>query len=380
MKIAIEARALATEPKNGVYFYLQRLLKALFELDAKNSYTLFYFYPPKRTDFNLPVDRYQTRVIRWFPGKLYRLLLRTPLGIPVNLIASIQADVFLFPSFARWPLFGPQKSISVIHDTSYLDYPQATANRFFRWYLTKAVKETVKKSTHLIAVSNNTRRQVIKHYGVDPTKISVISPAIDHQIYRPAPAREIKVMREKLGITGDYILYLGTLEPRKNILGIIEAYNSLPQEFQRQHQLVLGGGKGWLDTEINAAIETLPSDRVIKAGYVSDADIVALYSGATCYIYPSHYEGWGMQILEAMACGTPVITSDNSSLPEVGGNAALYVQSEDQSTINEALLRVLKDPALRSQMSRAGIAHAKSFTWETSAKKLKTLLEAVHQQ
>jgi glycosyltransferase involved in cell wall biosynthesis len=309
--------------------------------------------------------------IWWLPGKVYNLFLRLPIGIPIDTLAGTRPNIFFFPNFVRWPLLWTKNSIVVVHDVSFIE-SAATMVPIHRLYLKRVVPKSIKKASQVISISESTKNQLITHYGTDPDKITVVYPAIDHEIYRPADDARINTTKQKVGIEGEYILYLGTLEPRKNIIGIVKSYSSLPSHIKDKYKLVLAGGKGWLDEEINQAIESLPKDRVIRTGYVEGEDIAPLYSGAAVYVYPSHYEGWGMQVLEAMACGAPVVTSNNSSLPEAGGDAALYVDSKKASELTLAIERVLTDENLRKEMIKKGFKHAKKFTWEKSAQ---TLLE-----
>jgi glycosyltransferase involved in cell wall biosynthesis len=203
---------------------------------------------------------------------------------------------------------------------------------------------------------------------------------VDHEEYYPKNTKEISIIKNKYNIKGEYILYTGTLEPRKNIVGILESYSMLLDEFKNEYSLVLAGGKGWLDDEIENKLNELKDLNIVRTGYVEDDDLPALYSGATLFIYPSFYEGFGMPPLEAMACGTPVITSNNSSLPEVVGNAGIMVDAKDTRSLTKNIEKVLKSKKLQSEMSKKGLKQAKNFSWEKSAKKLLELIESTSQK
>ena len=210
---------------------------------------------------------------------------------------------------------------------------------------------------------------------MNPAKIEIVNPAINHAVHRPASKQSIDRVKTKYGIKGQYILYTGTLEPRKNIVGILEGYSALPKNILSSYTLVLAGGKGWLDEEIEEKLTELKELNIIRTGYVADEDLPALYSGATVFVYPSFYEGFGMPPLEAMACGTPVITSNNSSLPEVVGEAGIMIDAKDTKTLTESIEKVISNTKLQNEMIKKGIKQAKKFSGEESAKKLHGLID-----
>jgi glycosyltransferase involved in cell wall biosynthesis len=177
------------------------------------------------------------------------------------------------------------------------------------------------------------------------------------------------------GIAKPYILFTSTIEPRKNILGLLEAYAALPQELRTSHGLVLVGGKGWLDSQIHRRLGELRHLDIRLTGYVEDRDLPALYSGASVFVYPSFYEGFGMPPLEAMACGVPVVTSRNSSLPEVVGDAGILIDPGDPAAITQAICEVLGSPARAADLSRRGLERSRAFRWDESARRLAAVFE-----
>ena len=379
MKVAIESSGLLVPNKTGVEHYTQRLLHALFEIDSQTVYYLSYLAFATRTipDFDLDFPNVHQRRIRWLPGKIYNAFLRTPFGLPIDALAGLRPDVFFFPNFVSWPLWFTEKSLIIVHDLSFLEYPEVSKTSHHRWYLTKMVPLSIKRATKVIAISESTKRSITKHYGTPADKITVVPPSVDHTQYQPSSPEAIKQVRAKYGIARDYMLYLGTLEPRKNIVRIVAAYQALPVELRDRYQLVLAGGSGWGSEDIQAAINQVDAKNLVRTGYVADPDIAALYSGATVFIYPSIYEGWGMQVLEAMACGVPVLTANNSSLPEAGGDAAAYVDATDQNDINTRLQNLLEDPKERAAMVKRGLTYAKQFSWEKSGQILYELLQSL---
>lgn len=371
MKIAVESSVLIVDQKTGIAYYTQRLLQALTTIDQEDTYELVYLAFPGRKvpDFEVTAPNVSNRRIWWLPGKLYNLFLRLPVGLPIDLLAGTKPDLFFFPNFVRWPLLWTKKSVVVVHDLSFIESGDTMISRHRR-YLSRVVPRSINLASHVVTISESSKKQIVKHYGTEPEKITVATPAIDHDFYRPAAIKDVAAAKKRYKIEGGYLLYLGTLEPRKNIAGILNSYCALPEVIRQKYTLVLAGGKGWLDEEINQLIEDAPDGQIIRTGYVETADIPALYTGATIFLYPSHYEGWGMQVLEAMACGTPVITANNSSLPEVGGDAAAYVDSRKSGELTATITELIKNPGKRSQMSKRGLAHAATFTWRQSAQRL----------
>jgi len=371
MNIAVESSVLVVDQKTGIAYYTQRLLQALTTIDQEDTYELVYLAFPGRKvpDFEVTAPNVSNRRIWWLPGKAYNLFLRLPIGLPIDVLGGVKPDLFFFPNFVRWPLLWTKKSVVVVHDLSFIESGDTMISRHRR-YLARVVPQSIRQANHVVTISESSKKQIVKHYGTDPEKITVATPAIDHDFYRPAAVEDVAAAKKRHKIEGDYLLYLGTLEPRKNIAGILNSYRALPEAIKQKYTLVLAGGKGWLDEEINQLIEGAPDGQIIRTGYVETTDIPALYTGATIFLYPSHYEGWGMQVLEAMACGTPVITANNSSLPEVGGNAAKYVDSRKSGELTAAITELIKNPSKRSQMGKRGLAHAATFTWEQSAKRL----------
>jgi glycosyltransferase involved in cell wall biosynthesis len=376
MKVAVDIDVLANDARTGVYFHLQRLLNTLLDSDATNEYSMVYL-GKTRTKAELGLTKSaKVRHVGWMPRRLFNLSLRTPFGLPFDLVSGVDADLYLFTKFVRWPLWRRRKSLVIVYDTGYYDYPEAIATWYFRRYLSWAVPRGIKKADGVIAISQSTKRSLMEHYGVEDSKISVITPAVDHQMFKPASADEIARVRAKYGITQPYVLSLCTLEPRKNLVSLLRAFDLVPGHIKKDFTLVLAGGKGWLDGELNDLYEVLKEQlTIIKTGYVAEEDLPALYSGASVFVFPPLFEGFGMPPLEAMACGTPVVTSDNSSLPEVVEGAGIMVPALDVEALSAAVTDVLTNPKKAATMREAGLKKAATFTWEAEAAKLKALIE-----
>lgn len=300
---------------------------------------------------NIPVPR-----VDWFTGG------------PLDLFHA--TDFVLAPSNARHTLL-------TVHDLAFLHHPDA-AMPSLHHYLNVVVPRSVERADHILADSHHTARDLQTQWAVPADRISVVQGAVDHSHFRPVadPAQQ-RAVRERYGI-GDrpFVLALSRLEPRKNFTRLIQAYQHARSTQQIRQRLVIGGNKGWLFDEIFATVQRLGLESdVLFPGFIADNDLPTLYSAADFFAYPSLYEGFGLPIVEALACGTPVLTADNSCLPEAGGPGALYVDAEDVSSIADGLARLAQDDALRRTLRQAGLQHAAHFTWQRSARQL---LRAYH--
>ncbi|GIF25436.1 glycosyl transferase family 1 [Paractinoplanes tereljensis] len=371
LRVFIEGTPLFRQ-RTGVGQYTKNLLEALFRLDAENHYTIFSFaFLGKGTDVRpIPESpRLSYRFIRYMHLKMFNAVVRKVTSPPIDVMLGSKPDLFLFPNFVRYPLPLGSRAVAIIYDLSFVLHPEHVARRN-REFLTRYVPLTIEKSEHIVTISENSKREIVEFYGTDPDKISIVSPAIDHSFFYPRPSNEINAVAAKYNIKKAYILYAGTLEPRKNIRSILDAYAKLPAEVREKYSLVLAGGKGWLDQDIKNRLDELQHMDIITTGYVPDEDLPALYSGATVFVYPSLYEGYGMPPLEAMACNTPVIVANNSSLPEVVGDAGVLVDAYDVDSLVMYLEKVLGDPALAAELRRRGLERARSSNWDESARRL----------
>jgi glycosyltransferase involved in cell wall biosynthesis len=379
MKIGVEASVLIRKQRTGVDNYTYRLLAEAVRQMPNDLFYLTYisFFTKKPADMGIYGANVAPRKLNILPGRIYHLFIRKLIGIPYDLVAMIRPDIFFFPNFVRWPLLWTKKSVIVVYDLSFLHASEHAVRRHSQ-YLAKFVPISIRKASHVVAISENTQREIIEQYGTDPGKISVIYPAVDHEFFKPAEMVAVEEMKQKLGIEQPYILSVGTIEPRKNLVGLLRAYEQLDEKLKQQYGLVLTGGKGWLDGEINDLYERLSKKySVIRTGYVDDADLPALYTGASVFAFPAFYEGFGMPPLEAMACGTPVVVGDNSSLPEVVGDAGLKVDAHDTVAIAGALTQLLTDENLAAGMRAKGLIQAKKFIWSTEAAKLVEVFKRV---
>ena len=253
--------------------------------------------------------------------------------------------------------------IITIHDLTY--YKQPNAFTLGSRMIKKAISPiSIKHASRIIADSENTKRDIVEFFPKMEKKVKVIYPGTS-MFGEIKDTNIIEEVKEKYRIVGKYILYMGTLEPRKNLIRLIEAYHTLVNEEKIEEKLVLAGKKGWMYNDIFAkVIELNLQERVLFTDYISEEDKPALYSGAKVFVYPSLYEGFGLPPLEAMSCGTAVVVSNRSSLPEVVGDAGIYVNPYDVDSIAQGIYSALANKGLRQDLAGRGIEQAKLFSWE----------------
>ena len=361
MRIAIDAHSVGTQ-LGGNETYAVNLIEALAEIDQENQYTL---YVTKRS----AIDRFANR---WPNFKVKQTLPHTPLvRIPITLSAELRknpVDVLHVQYTA--PPFAPCPIVVTIHDLAFEHLPE-TFNRRSWLQLRLTVRSTARRAAQIVTVSEYSRQDIIKTYGIAPEFITVTPEAASSNFTRVTSETELQKMRDTYGIEGDYILSLCSIQPRKNLVRLIEAYSLL----RRLHsevklpQLVLAGKRGWLDDETMRAAQNEEASAGIRfTGYVADKHLNALYSAATCFVYPSYFEGFGLPILEAMKCGVPVIAGNRTSIPEVAGEAALLFDPFDVQSLVEALKRVLNDSQYRAALGAKGLQRANEFSWQETAR------------
>ncbi|MCA1850061.1 MAG: glycosyltransferase family 4 protein, partial [Acidobacteria bacterium] len=267
------------------------------------------------------------------------------------------------------PPLAPCPVVATIHDLSFEHLPE-TFKRRSRMQMRLTVRRTARHAAQIIVPSEHTRRDIIETYRIPPERVSLIPLAAAPRFAPIKDESELSRVRRKYGIEADCILALGSIQPRKNLARLIRAYSSLRRARAQAKlpQLVIVGKRAWLYEETLRAIsEGGAQDRIILTGYVPEADLPALYSGALCFVYPSIFEGFGLPPLEAMACGAPVVAGDRTSLPEVVGDAGLLVNPFDEEAIAQALARLIDDAPLRASLREKGLARARRFSWRATA-------------
>lgn len=293
--------------------------------------------------------------------------------LPLKLFMQKDIDVFFSPAHYT-PRFCPVPLVTTIHDLSYFYYPEEFLRKDL-YKLQNWTKRAIEQSKKIIAVSKNTKKDILKFYQIPEEKVEVIYNGFEKSV---SPNKStIKSTLEKYGLKSEkYILYVGTLQPRKNLTILIDGFQKI-SETEKDWKLVLVGKKGWLYDDVYSLVTAVKlKDKVIFTDYIPDEEVAALYMQAFCFVLPSLYEGFGIPILEAMSYGCPVITSINSSLPEIGGDACLYLTPNDVHDLVEEI-ESLKDEKLRSDMIKKGKERVKQFSWEKSAKETLEVIKRI---
>lgn len=378
MEIGIDI-SLAIGQRAGVGQYSFNLVKELAKLDQRNQYTLFPFfthiYDPNFKKFDFPRgDNFKMKFENLSEEWVEALWRRS--WIPKYKFLD-GLDLFHSTTFCIPEGFN-KRVISTIYDISFKTHSEFHTPGNIK-HCDKGTKQAVEKADTIIAISEHTKRDLIEYYSCPAEKIVVIYLGYDERFQQIEDRRKKDQINAEYGLTRPFIFNVGSIEPRKNLIGLIRAYASLGKKYHQNFDLVISGGQGWLNTEIYKEVEKLKmSDSVKFIGYVDDEDLPYLYNSAEVFAYPSFYEGFGLPILEAMACGCPVITSNVSSMPEVGGHAVSYIDPKDTETIKKALESVLGDKKKQSNMTRNGLEQAKKFSWTKCAQKTFKIYESVN--
>ncbi|GAB4308656.1 MAG: glycosyltransferase family 1 protein [Phototrophicales bacterium] len=359
----------ACEQRAGIGRYVRELIRALMQIDHETPYRLFVSGAKK----NLPPlpHNFIWKPTRLSPKTLARVWHRLHIPLPVEFFTG-KIKLYHATDFVLPPIWA--ESILTVHDLSFIKVPEAASPSLKR-YLDSVVPRSIRHATHILADSQATKDDIVNIYGTSPQKITVLYSGVD-SYFKPSLERTQEI-RRRYGIPAGqpYIFSIGTVQPRKNYVRLIEALKLLHQRGY-DISLVIAGGKGWLDNPIYATIKSSGvQDYVQMIGYADDQDLPGLYSDAICTAFPSLYEGFGLPILESMACGTPVLTSDVSSLPEVAGDAAIIVNPYDLDDITHGLEKLITDTQLRNQLIIKGYERVKSFTWENAAYQLANIYQ-----
>ncbi|MBA3871754.1 MAG: glycosyltransferase family 4 protein [Anaerolineae bacterium] len=359
----------AYEQGGGIGRYVRELVTALSRLDTSNQYSLFVSGASSTESHPAFPSNYFWKPTRLTPKWLARIWYRAQLPLPVELFTG-RLDLFHATDFVLPPTLPRVTSLLTVHDLSFVRVPES-ASPSLKSYLDVVVPRSVYRSTHVLADSEATKIDLMDLYSVPDSKITVLLSGVDAKFFDTVLSSSLMTTRKKYAVEAfSYIFCVGTVQPRKNYTRLIQSLTQLRTQGIDIH-LVIAGGKGWLENPIYKTIsDTHMEDFVHFIGFVDDEDLPALYRGATCVAFPSLYEGFGLPILEGMASGVPVLTSNVSSLPEVAGDAAIMVDPYDLDAITDGLQRLILDSQLRETLIQKGLIRAREFTWEKSARQL----------
>lgn len=369
MRIGLDVTA-AVSQGAGIGRYTRELVRALAAADPHTAYRLFFASRTRPHPLPALPANFRVTALPFHDIWLARLWHRARLPLPVELLTG-PLDLFHSPDFTLPPVRRGTPTLLTVHDLSFVRDPESAAPGL-RAYLNQVVPRSVGRATHLLADSQATQADLQELYGVPAERISVLYCGVDPAFQPVTAPAALAAVRARYGLgAAPFILGISTLQPRKNYVRLIQAFARLRDP---DLQLVIAGGKGWLFDSIFAEVERLGlRERVRFPGFVADADLPALYSAARVLAYPSLYEGFGLPLLEAMACGTPAVTSTAACLPEVAGGAALLADPFDVEALAEALRQAVQDEGVRAGLIRRGYARAAQFTWPAAAQQLLAL-------
>jgi glycosyltransferase involved in cell wall biosynthesis len=389
VRVAVDARPAVFPRKTGIGFYIWHLLRELPRVDPSTQYVAWYLDVKGALTFR---SRGALSAAAGRQGRGDGLaLIERQVPIPARLFEQLSErfdlpraewfarfDVLFAPNFVPPPTRAPRLVLTV-HDLAFRLFPETAPHSTRRW-LTR-LDQALQRAAAVIAVSAATKDDLTRLYGVPSGRITVVPHGVDRTVFRPSSEARVAEVRARFGIEGPYLLSLGGIEPRKNLARLVEAFGLLSRRTGLPEVLVIaGGGVEWNPEGpggLEAALRTAAPgirERIRLTGYVEEADKVALMGGATALVYPSLYEGFGLPALEAMACGTPVLTSNVSALPEVVGTAGLLVDPGDAEAIAEGMRRLCEDESLRARLREEGLARSAGFSWTETARRTAAVL------
>lgn len=382
--ISFEASPLVNDVKTGIGYCESGQVTEISKAHSGTDRIKFEFFSLRNHDKKLAriepylMDNCEINMSR-FSGFVYKAV-STFIPLPYSWFFGKGSDITHFFNYIV-PPFVHGKKVVTIHDMVYKAFPE-TMNSKTRILLNLAMNKSMKRADAVVTDSEFSRSEIIKYFPQYRDKVEVVPCGVDCDMFKPVQDRSIiEKVKANHNINGRYFLYLGTLEPRKNLTRLVKAYEILSRRKEDCPLLVLAGGKGWLYDEIFEEVNKSGlGDKVIFTQYIPGEEICPLMNGAEAFVFPSLYEGFGMPPLEAMACGTPVIVSGSASLPEVVGDCGLIVDAYSEESIADAMEKIADNEELRKQLSEKGIIRAREFSWKKSAEKLYTIYERLLQQ
>ena len=371
MRLAINTLPL-TGNQAGAERYAKNIIQYLAQRNGDQTYVLilsqrnraYYHFPQKNIrPLILPLDT------RLKPLRIFAEQFLLPF-----FLRSLKVDLFFSPcNIAPWRM--PVPLVLTLFDLHWFIYPELF-NPLHRTYVQRAITWSVRRAKRIITISENSKKDILNIFNLPEQKVRVIYPGLDPVFLKEASPEEVHGVKGRYRIQGPYLLFVGKQHKRKNILTLLKVFRQLKEGERLPHQLVLAGTPGDGSPEIEAWLASGNHPEVIRTGFIPDQEMRPLYAGADALVYPSLYEGFGLPVLEAMACGCPVITSTVSSIPEVAGTAALLIDPDREDEMAEAILRLIRKPALAQRLREEGRVQARKFTWDRAAEET---LEVFHQ-
>jgi len=363
MNIAIDALEVNLNNKVGMGNYADNLIRSLALIDSKNDYT-FYVNNLVDKDNQIKKNNFKYRKLASPTIRSFWSQCRIPLELIKN-----KPDLLHVPTGHKIPFNSPQHTVVTIHDLAFNKFPEyfEKSVRLRSQYFTR---HAVLKAEKIIAISESTKKDIIEHYNIDAEKIEVIYHGVEPVFKSGIDKQRTEDVCSKYGINSLFVLFVGVLQPRKNISQLVSAFKQVLKSGHENMQLVIAGGKGWMYDQIfNDAKLSGISEKIVFTDYTSKQDVICLLNAAKVFVLPSLYEGFGLPILEAMACGTPVIASNVSSMQEIVQDAGILIDPYNQQEITQAILDILNNQNLADELTTKGLKLAESFTWEKTAKK-----------
>ncbi len=377
LRIAVDARSALDPGRTGIGHYCWNIVRSLPLADPANSYIAWHLDPKgvRRGAF-ADVAANLSEAVGRFPNRWFEPV-SSRLGWPVANSSIGPFDVLLAPNFIA-PVLRSGPAVPVVHDLAFDVFPETAPHVDARWR--RRFEASLSAAPAVIVPSRSTREDLLSRYGTDPARVEVVHHGVEPRAVAAAGDRVV-AMRSKIG-DGPYLLFIGGIEPRKNLIALVRAFGMVAAGEPSVRLVIAGGAVRWfpqavdrLDSTI-AGLPPVARARVIRTGFVGPDEKAALLSGAAGLVYPSLYEGFGFPVLEAFAAGVPVLTSNISSMPEVAGDAALQVDPHDEAAIAEGMGRLLAEPGLGEQLARAGLERVGAFTWEACARRTAAILHA----
>lgn len=384
LRIGVDIRGLLTGKISGVEQYAIQILRHILAIDHSNTYVLFYVaYKNKDAQFENLLQRYpflrasnvEVKTLKWPNAPLLLHATFKPLNWPKADLVCGGLDVMFMPSPQLLPLSRKCAKVTTFHDLIFMIHPEffTLSSRIWQWQMSYGYE--ARTSDIVISVSENTKKDILRFTPAQPENIEVVLEGVgeeyftDHKHLFPA-------LLEKFSLPENYIYFVGSLEPRKNLSTLIRALSHINNSRSDTIKLVISGQKSWLFEDVYKLIEELGmQDDVIFTGPVSESEKITLLQSAQVFVFPSVYEGFGLMILEAFATQTPVVVSDNSSLPEVAGDGALVVPTFDHLAMAKAIEQIISDPVLKNKLVSTGLARARELSWGKAAQKTLDILK-----